>query len=91
MPLDLAEHPADAELTLLVHSIGWWEGETLVIDTVGFTAHRQGLGWGVPSSSRKHMVERLSLTADRRQLLYEFTLEDRESTRRSRSDPSRPR
>lgn len=76
--LDLSEHPADAEPTLLGHSIGWWEGETLVIDTVGFTAHRQGLGWGIPSSSRKHMVERLSLTSDRRRLRYEFTLEDPE-------------
>jgi len=76
--LDLAEHPADVELTLLGHSIGWWEGETLVIDTVGFSAHRQGIGWGIPSSSRKHMVERLSLTEDRRQLRYEFALEDPE-------------
>lgn len=76
--LDLTEHPVDVEPTLLGHSIGWWEGETLVIDTVGFTAHRQGVGWGIPSSRRKHMVERLSLTADRRQLRYEFTMEDPE-------------
>ena len=76
--LDLAEHPAGLEPTLLGHSIGRWEGEALVIDTVGFTAHRQGIGWGIPSSERKHMVERLSLTADRRQLRYELTLEDPE-------------
>jgi len=76
--LDLAEHPADIEPTLLGHSIGWWEGDTLVIDTVGFTAHRQGIGWGIPSSPHKHMVERLSLTADRRRLRYEVTLEDPE-------------
>jgi hypothetical protein len=76
--LDLAEHPADLQPTLLGHSIGWWEGETLVIDTVSFTAHRQGVAWGIPSSRRKHLVERLSLTADRRQLRYEFTMEDPE-------------
>lgn len=53
-----------------------WEGEILVIDTVGFLPHRQGTALGVPSSRGKHFVERLSLTRDRLHLRYEFTIED---------------
>ena len=74
--LNQRTHANNVTPTLLGDSIGWWEGDTLVIDTVGFAPHRQGVGFGVPSSSRKHMVERFSLTDDRLNLRYEFTLED---------------
>ena len=77
--LDLTEHPPDLEPSLLGHSIGWWEGDTLVIDTIGFAPHRQGAGFGVPAGPDKHMVERLSLTEDRRGVRYEFTLEEPEA------------
>ena len=75
--LDQAEHPPAVAPSLQGHSIGRWEGETLVIDTIGFTPNRMGLGLGVgvPSGSSKHLVERLSLTEDRLQLQYEFTIE----------------
>lgn len=76
--LDEARHPADLEPTMLGHSIGRWEGETLVVDTVGFTPHPQGVALAVPSGPDKHMVERLSLTEDRLRLRYSFTLEDPE-------------
>jgi hypothetical protein len=74
--LDQSEHPADAEPTLLGHSIGRWEGETLVVDTVAFAPNPSGLTVGAPSGPGKHMVERLSLTNDRLRLKHEFTLED---------------
>ena len=35
--LDQDEHPADVAPSLMGHSIGRWEGETLVIDTVAFS------------------------------------------------------
>jgi hypothetical protein len=76
--LDLAEHPANVEPSLFGHSIGRWEGDTLMIDTVAFTPHRIGIGFGVPSGARKHLIERLTLTADRLQLRYELTVEDPE-------------
>jgi hypothetical protein len=76
--LDLAEHPANVEPSLFGHSIGRWDGDTLVIDTVAFTAHRGGIGFGVPSGTGKHLIERLTLTADRLQLRYELTVEDPE-------------
>ncbi len=71
--LDQNEHPKDVALSLLGHSIGRWEGETLVIDTAGFSSDPTSLG---PSSPSKHLVERLTLAADRRHLSYEFTLTD---------------
>jgi hypothetical protein len=68
-------HPVGAAPSLMGHSIGRWEGETLVIDTVGFTPHRFGV-LTFPSGPNKHLVERLTLTEDRLQLQYTFTLED---------------
>jgi hypothetical protein len=76
--LDLAEHPPNIEPSLLGHSIGRWEGDTLVIDTVAFTPHHIGIGFGIPSGAGKHLIERLTLTADRLQLRYELTVEDPE-------------
>jgi Family of unknown function (DUF6152) len=69
--IDLAPGSRTAKLppAQLGHSIGHWEGQTLVIDTTGFSP--------VPGQgAHKHMVERLALTDDRRQLKYEFTVED---------------
>jgi hypothetical protein len=74
--LDMAEHPADLEPTLHGHSIGRWEGETLVVDTIGFTPHREGLGFGLPSSEGKHLVERFSVSEDGKHLIYDVTIED---------------
>jgi hypothetical protein len=76
--LDLTEHPANVEPSLFGHSIGRWDGDTLVIDTVGFTPHHIGIGFGIPSGAGKHLIERLTLTADRLQLRYELTVEDPE-------------
>lgn len=74
--LDRTEHPADVEPSLLGHSIGHWDGDTLVIDTVAYAPHRQGVAHGVPSSEAKHTVERLTLSEDRRHIDYEITVED---------------
>lgn len=54
--LGAAEHPEDVAPSLLGHSIGRWEGATLVIDTVGFEPHWTGIGFGVPSGAGKRLV-----------------------------------
>jgi hypothetical protein len=74
--MNLEDHPAGVEPSLQGHSIGRWEGATLVIDTVAFTPHREGAGFGLPSGGRKHLTERLTLSADRATLDYEFTVEE---------------
>jgi hypothetical protein len=70
------EHPADVQPSLQGHSVGRWEGETLVIDTIAFEPNSSGIAGSVPSSPGKHTVERLTLTADRTRLRYEVTVED---------------
>ena len=42
------------------HSIGHWEGDSLLIDTTLFAPHVMGNGYGVPSGAAKHLTERLS-------------------------------
>jgi len=74
--LRLKEHPVDVEPSPQGHSIGRLEGTTLEIDTAAFVPNREGIGFGVPSGSRKHMVERITLNADARHIDYEITAED---------------
>jgi hypothetical protein len=74
--MNLDQHPANLTPSLEGHSIGRWEGATLVIDTVGFTPHREGAGFGIPSGERKHLTERLALSEDRTSVTYDFTVED---------------
>jgi hypothetical protein len=71
-----AQHPADVKPSLQGHSIGRWEGDTLVIDTIAFEPNPSGNGLNVPSGPGKHTVERLTLTEDRVRLRYEFTVQD---------------
>jgi hypothetical protein len=75
--LDQAEHPAGVAPSILGHSIGRWAGATLVIDTVAIAPHPLG-NTVLPSTPSTHLVERLTLTQDRRRLEYAFTLEDPE-------------
>lgn len=75
IPLN-AEHPSDVQPSLHGHSVGRWEGATLVIDTIGYEPNSSGLGGSVPSSAQKHTVERLTLTEDGTRLRYEITVED---------------
>ena len=69
-------HPANVAPSLLGHSIGRWEGQTLVVDTVAFAPHPIGIGIAVPSGPSKHLVERFALAEDRRHLRYDLTIED---------------
>jgi hypothetical protein len=74
--LDQTEHPASVAPSLLGHSIGRWEGKTLVIDSIAFAPHPVGVMFGVPSGPAKHLIERFTLTDDRRHLKYDLTIED---------------
>jgi len=54
--------PADPDLEFHGTSIGRWEGDTLVVETVGFSPLTQ-LERGVPHSDKMKIVERFRLTA----------------------------
>jgi hypothetical protein len=71
-----AQHPANVRPSRHGHSIGRWDGETLVIDTIAYEPNPSGLGINVPSSAGKHTVERLTLIPDHTRLRYEVTVED---------------
>ena len=79
--MDGRDHPADGERTNQGHSVGRWDGETLVIDTALFDDHRapiRGPNEGVPSGSQRHVVESYTLSEDGSSILIEFTVEDPE-------------
>ena len=52
-------HPTDVRPTYLGHSIGKWDGTTLVIDTVGFN-EKQWMVGSYPTTERLHLTERIS-------------------------------
>ena len=56
-------HPADLDPTFNGHSIGHWEGDTLVIDTAGL-GHKTPLGFNrLDHGPKLHVVERIHLAA----------------------------
>jgi hypothetical protein len=59
---DGRRHPEDPDLTFNGHSIGHWEGETLVVDTVGLTTDTAlGGSFGMRHSDEMRIVERMRL------------------------------
>jgi hypothetical protein len=75
---DGREHPLDPDLTFNGHSIGHWEDDTLVVDTVGFTTDTSLGGGGMRHSDKMHIVERFRLAAPDR-LEVQTTIEDPEA------------
>ena len=76
--MDGRGHPENAERTLQGHSIGRWEGDTLVVDTRFFADHRIGNGPGIPSGAQRHVIERITLSADGTRIVYDVFVEDPE-------------
>ena len=58
--IDGRKHPGPHELLFQGHSIGWYEGDDLVIETTNFTFNPDGLAdhIHVPSSAAKTVTER---------------------------------
>jgi hypothetical protein len=73
--MDGRPHPENRRPTFFGHSVGHWEGETLVIDTVGmnerFWMNREGL----PHTEQLHLIERVTRTSFDR-LDYTVTVDD---------------
>jgi len=75
--MDSATHEG-VQPSIQGHSIGRWDGRTLVIDTAGFAYHSLGNAYGLPSGVKKHLIERLTPNPDGKSLSYHFELTDPE-------------
>jgi len=73
--LDGRVHPRDPNPNWMGHSIGHWEGDDLVVDTVGFNDQSWLDNIGHPHTEMLHITERLH-RADLGHLEIEFTIED---------------
>lgn len=76
--MDGREHPDPSETFAAGHSIGYWDEDTLVVDTHNFDDHRSPYQIGVPSGAQKHVIEKYRLIEDGAAMYAEFTLEDPE-------------
>jgi chorismate mutase-like protein len=56
--MDGRKHPPELDPTWYGHSIGWWEKDTIVIDTVGFNDKAWFDSRGTPHTERLHTIER---------------------------------
>jgi hypothetical protein len=70
------EHPTHVERSLTGHSVGWFEDETLVIETVGFNAGVLVPHPGLLHTEDMRIVERLSLSDDNTQLIRDYEVSD---------------
>jgi hypothetical protein len=75
--MDGRAHPKDPDPTWLGDSIGHWEGDTLVVDAVGFNDKSWLDNSGHPHGEQLHVVERFS-RPNLNTLHYEATIEDPE-------------
>ncbi len=73
--LDGRAHPPDPDATFNGHSIGRWEGDTLVVDTIGVTTEVPiGFNGGMRHSERMRIEERIRTTdADTMQIRTTIT------------------
>jgi hypothetical protein len=73
--MDGRGHPDNLKPTYHGHSIGHWEGDTLVVDTVGFNEKMWFDAEGSPHTDKLHLIEKFTRESVER-LKYEITVDD---------------
>jgi len=71
------KHPDDPDPTYVGDSVGRWQGDTLVVDVVGFNDKTWLTGTGTFHSESLHVIERYTRVSPD-QINYEATMEDPE-------------
>ena len=74
IPLN-AKHPDDVAPSYMGDSVGHWEGNTLVVDVIGFNDKTWLQGTGTFHSDALHITERYT-RIDKDQINYEATMDD---------------
>jgi hypothetical protein len=72
--MNMASHPGNIKASRAGHSIGRWEKDVLIVDTVGFAPGV--LSPPILNSDKLHVVERFSLDADKMLITRSYTAED---------------
>lgn len=73
--MDGRPHPADLSPTYRGHSVGRWDGDTLIVDTVGYNEGAWIDNLGMPTTDKLHTIESFTRT-DSAQIRYEITVDD---------------
>jgi hypothetical protein len=73
--LDGRDHPKDLKPSYYGHSVGHWEGDTLVVDTVGFNEKFWMDRRGSPHTEKLHFIERFT-RSDHDTMKYQATVDD---------------
>src|SRR5688500_501968 len=74
--MNMKAHPAKVSPSRAGHSIGRWDGDTLVVDTVGFLPG--SLAGTLPHSGKLHVVERFTLNPATLELTRDIVADDPE-------------
>jgi hypothetical protein len=74
--LNETDHPASIEPSVAGHSIGRWEDDVLVVDTVGFKPGVLSADTSTMHSEELHVVERFTLDRERMALRREYVATD---------------
>jgi hypothetical protein len=74
--LDMSAHPDEISPSRAGHSIGKWDGSTLVVDTVGFAEGYLDARRGVKHSEQMHVVEKFTFDPEEGSLAREYETED---------------
>ena len=69
------KHPEDPDPTWFGHSTGKWEGDTLVVDTVGYNEAFWMDRRGMPHTNQLHTIERFTRTS-LQQIRLDVTVDD---------------
>ena len=73
--MDGRTHPKNLTPSFYGHSIGWWEGDTLVVDTIGFNEGFWIDRGQLPHTDQLHLIEKYTRTA-LDTMKYELTVDD---------------
>ena len=84
VPTDGRPHPKDPDTSFNGDSVGHWEGDTLVVDTIAIDTRMRNISVGLTGdanawlhSEKEHVIERFSRPS-KNYVIYQLTVEDPE-------------